>query len=637
MAQSYDLWTLLRTYSVKNNTPYVDLKIFIKFLSHNSSRGGSVSYQLLEWAGNTAEKVKDKLKLLLQEGKCTVFNDPGGVQRVFIPYFFVDKLSQIYQVIDGVGTVPFPDEKSMHTSIPKEQCKTISVETGLINYLNDPQHEMLPIIHLTFEKGFGDTFALSSHLPRRIVEMSFLKIKEAFRKNNMMEFYKQRAITHFPGQEARVKEFVNILMLRPMDCIDSLEESNEFSFSFWLFLCPLIKMQVRDALARSSELSYADQALFQAVSFILVFNNFYKIKAINQHEKDLAFAEVESKLTEPPYYFTLGEVLQFKGKNGINILEKYSEDDFQFFIRKRMAVTDEGMLPEILKYSNTEDLEWLVLKSKLWLLIGSLIKESAPKIKDDIKSRWTKMLSSYKRERAMDRNDDFEALINRLARLYCPVLITILHDKKSAVIQEELNLKKSPNEKIEKYFEMYQPFPLHKLLELDKQEILTDCKFSLPFWYSISFLVLVISFFKNGLSKKYLDDSPKNKAGKNKKANETVAVNTLSAQAKKIAEELVPQGTALDDYLLTVLDKWNQLLNKNSRDVLTKDINATIQDYMRHISKIQKRSNINEETLLDCAENIIAMNAALSKINNKDALKLYIKLFITKMLINEKI
>jgi hypothetical protein len=632
MAKPLDLYSILRSYALKNNSAMIDLAIFVKFLKHNAERDGEKGQRLSEWANGTKEKVKTALLPYFRDGRCMLKTYPSG-QKIFMPSFFIDKINQAYAAFGNADEMPFPDEKSLRLAIPEEHIRKITVETGLINYLNDPQKEELPILKLVFPKDFGEALALNSHLPRRIVEAAIVKVKGAFRKNNMLEFYRQKTLIHFPGQEPRVREFINIIMMRPMDCIDSLEEANEFSFAFWMFICPLIKLQVQDAITRSNDISPDDIALYQAATIMLVFNNYYKIVALNQREKDLAFAELEAKLNETPYIYTLSEMMQFKNKAGSSMIQKYSEADFEIFISKKMSSGENDRLPEMLRYTGYEGIEWLILKNKVWPLIEMQKKENILKIKDEITARWTQILKKYCREHAMDRDDAFESLVNRVARLYCPFLVIVLHDKKTAVLQEELLNDKDMQSKSAKYFEVGQPATLCKIFGYKREDFLTYCRYSLPFWFSFPFIVSLISFFKNGPGKKYVDDDD---GQKDRGEGAAEATTLLKIQGEKIAADILPEGADIDTYINSVRDRWNQIINKMAQQRLTNDVHAITKDYMRQVLKMQGRNNINSGMLSDIAERIIDMNPPLAKINNRDALRLYIKLFITKLLITGK-
>ncbi|GMO35598.1 MAG: hypothetical protein Ta2B_15660 [Termitinemataceae bacterium] len=628
MGTPIDLWTIIRTYALKNNQSTVDLNFFAKFLRNNAQREGS---SLQAWSGgNTADKLREELMPLLRERKCILQNELEG-QKIFVPYFFVDKLNQVYQATEGTAEIPFPDEKSLRISIPADCLKVVNVDNGLIDYLQAPQAEPIPIIKIIFPAGYGEALVLNTLLPMRIMEIAIFKMKEGFRRNNMLEFFRQKATTHFYGQELRVKEFFDKLLTRPVEIIDALTDASEFSFGFWLFMCPLAKQIITDNVKRNNELTHSDSAFYQAASIITVLNSYFKISAINLHERELVLAEIESKLTEPPYFFTINQIMQFTNKNGIKFLDKISEEDFKYFMQHKMTVSKQDMLPDFLQFSGAEDENWIVRKDKVWILLETQVRDAGALIKEEISARWTKMLREYRKEKAMEKDDAFETLVSRNVRLFCPILMTLFRDRKTAVLQEELQTEKIHAKAPERYFDLDVLLPMRKIFNLNRNEILNRCRFSLPIWYSIPICVVIMSFFKNGFSKKNKKKNKKNGEGEND------SPVSLKESAESIVKEIVPNGTTMEAYLENTLDRWNQIINKSARQKLLDDVHQIIKDHMRYVMKIQNRSAINKEVLSDTATRIITLNPSLLKIKNKEALLTYIKLYITKRIVESKV
>ncbi|GHU41074.1 hypothetical protein FACS1894190_08730 [Spirochaetia bacterium] len=627
MAQKVDLYTLLRTYALKNNTAYIGLDIFISFLKNNAERENGGNLQINDWAGNTKEKVMTELSELVNSGKCKMKVGTKG-QKIFLPVFYIDKLAQVYVTIGESGEQPYPNEKSLRFEIPEDLVRRVSVETGLLDYMNNPQKTALPVIKLLFPKSFGEALALSTHIPGRILEAAIIKIKDSLRKNNQLDSIKQKLLIHFPGQMPRVKEFINILMMRPLDAVAQMEEANEFTFSAWVFLCPVIKTQIADSAIRNNEITPADAALFQAVSILLIINNHYKILAMNQKERELMLASVDEKMLEPPYRYTMSDIMQFTTKQGIPIFNNFPENEFQAFIKKRLAVPDTEHLPEWLRYG--EDVEWFIRKDKVWNFLKILIADARTKVRDEVTTHWMNILRDYHRDVSMDKDQNFEDMLNRNVRLFVPSLYTILHDKKTAVLQEELLRNKSEITEIEKYYTVDKPITLSKMLNMNRTEIMTGCRYSLPLWYSIPFIVSIICFFRNGPAGKYVD------ANKRMSGKKDTGIS-MQAQAEKLMADMVPEGSDVDQYLESIIDRWNQILNKTARNTLIHDVNAIIKNHVRHVLKMQDKNRFNAQMLEATTESIISANSALGKINNRDALRLYIKLYITKILSDSNI
>ena len=108
----------------------------------------------------------------------------------------------------------------------------------------------------------------------------------------------------------------------------------------------------------------------------------------------------------------------------------------------------------------------------------------------------------------------------------------------------------------------------------------------------------------------------------------------LEESAVELVRNLVPEGRDIDKYLTSIAERWNQLIDPAARKNLIIDVQALVKAHMNQILKIQKPSSFDDTMLDENSERIIKMNSALGKIHNKAALQLYIKVYITKLLLN---
>jgi hypothetical protein len=625
MTKNLDFYDIIRLYTLKNNSPYISINILVNFLQKNAQSSGAPP-QLRYWMDNTREKVYAELNRLSNEQKC-ILQGSRQNQQVFLPTFFVEKLETLYFSIDKTKDYAFPCEKNLNANIPAEYIREISVDSGMLNYLDNPQRTIFPILKLVFKDKFDSILALPTHLPRRILEVALLKLKISMQRTRSMDFYKQKLITHFPGQSFHAKSFFENFTMHQDMSLEEIEVSNDFTFSAWLFLCPLIRTQVMDMVERSNDISSDDIGLYQSVSLILVLNNYYKVSAINKHDKEKAFAAIYEKMCEAPYLFSFSEMLNFTGIGGTLILNHYTEEDLTEWLKQKMTVHD-NKLPDILKFSMPNDTEVFVRKSKVFVLCSYMIKDLQSKIKEEITDRWVKLLRDYLKEKAMENDEYFDSLVTRYTRLYAPALLNLLLDKKVALLQQEILEESSDSSKIEKFFANGKLIPLRKLLRLKREDLLRDSKFMLPFWYSIPIVAILGRVFKYGLNKSkiYFKEDEKNyKSG---------YTSSLKSSAEKLSKELIPANLNIDEYMNTILDRWNQIINKSAREKLTRDGNSVIKGYMHDAVKNFGHRALSASMLDELASRIIISNQALSKISNRNSLHLYIKLYITKMLLN---
>jgi hypothetical protein len=578
------------------------------------------------WLENTREKVFSELARLSDEQKCIIQGEAPN-QRVFLPGFFIEKLENIYFSIDGSNGKPFPDESAFKVSIPPSFTKEISIATGIINYLDAPQQTVLPILKLVFPEDFGYALALSTHLPKRILEASILKLKYVLQLTRMMTFYHQKLITRFHGQELRVKRFIENITVNHAAGIEDIIESNDFSFSAWVFLCPLIIMQAKDTIKRDNSVSPETIALYQSATLLMAFNNYYKIIALTKHNKMQAFSLINEKMNDAPYMYTFNSLFKLTGAGGAHILHNYTENDLTEWLDKKIR-SHNKKLPHIFKFEIPNDADFFVRKEKLLPLCYYLLKDLQPKVKLEITNRWTKLMADYYKEKAMENDNDFEALITKIAKLYAPALMVILNNQRFETLQNDIIQEGLESEKDAMFFSSGKMLPLRKLLDLNRGSLLLYCQLSLPFWHSIPFIVSLGRILKHGIKRTsaYYTESDKQP--------DVQAPQYLKECAKKIAKEIVPDNTTLDDYMEHIISRWNHYISKQSQEKLTKEVNTIIRTYMRNADDLLKQRVLTQSMLDKIAESIIHSDTTLTKMDNKNALRLYIKLFITNTLAN---
>jgi hypothetical protein len=599
--------------------------MLVQFLQRNATRNDAPP-QLRKWLENTREKIYAELSQLSDEKKCIVQGNELD-KRIFLPVFFVERIEKYYFTIEETSDKPFLSEINLNTKIPPEYVREISAETGIIDYLSEPQKTQLPVLKFIFPDNFGHALVLSSHVPHRILETALSKLKRSMQKNMTVDFYKQKLLSHFPGQETHIKEFIKNISMYHSKCIEEIETANDITFSSWLFLCPLIKTQIKDMVIRNRVVYPENIALYQSVTLLLGFNNYYKIRAINKREKDMAFAAIEEKMTEVPYLFTFDDILKFTTTGGIFILHRYTEEDLRNWIKQK-TMPDNNKLPAILKFKGTNNEEYFVRKDRVLAFCSYILKDLQPTIKKDIASRWTKILKHYYKEKSMENDADFEKLLQKLVRLYAPVVFTILRDKRTVLLQNELIAESFDSSKIERFFDEKGIMPFIKLFGLQRENLMLYSKLSLPFWYSIPVIVSIVSFFKYKIRRASIYYK------ENGASADADLKPSLKSSAEKLAKEIVPDNFTIDEYLNNLINRWNQILAKPAREKLTSDVNTTIKDYLRNAIKTFGYHALNASMLDELADRIIRANTALSRINSKNALHIYIKTYITKSLLD---
>ena len=623
-----DLYTILESYAKKNHSPYIDLDKFILYLEKSAKYLSANHPEWIFWLDNTKEKVRQILPNLVREEKCKITTNIKGSQ-IFLSAFYINVIRRAYAAQETTE-IPFPDEKFLKLNVSPDQVRTIYIENDLVTYLDNPQETVLPLINLAFPRDIPSIIILPDLIPKRLLEMAILKVQKYLWGQGNKEHIRNRMISRFQGKEEYLKDMINYIMTKPMNCLPGIESGGDISFLFWALFCNMIKNEV----IQKNDLTAPDIAILQSVYILEIFNNYHKSKVVKAKERETALKNLGLCFEKPPYLYNLSAITKFSDSNGIPLLGRYSQEDLETFLKTKTTEHKENELPEMLIIHNLAGEQLFIKKNVVLPFCLQLLTDVRVPVKKAISARWFKILKAYDREPAMDKDEEFEKLLTRMTKDTDPILVSLLKDNKLALTYYEMKEDTKPSE-FSKLFEDGKLLPFSVLLMLNRKALLSDTLMLLPFWYSISILVRIITFFMHlGKSKhseedqKNIDENPAPESSRN---------NILSPSLKDLAMDLIPPGHTLQNALVEQEARWNTRINAQARKDLTEDVNALIMNRMRQIMRLPKKPRITPDFLEQIASAFISESVVLQQLKDHDAFALYIKLYIINLLLNKKI
>jgi hypothetical protein len=239
----------------------------------------------------------------------------------------------------------------------------------------------------------------------------------------------------------------------------------------------------------------------------------------------------------------------------------------------------------------------------------------------------------------MESDEEFEKLLLHYTDDLSPALTVILEDQKLFLVYTELERTQEGIPESLRFFDKGKLIPPAALFLIKRKDLLTDTRILLPFWYSVPFFTALMAFFKNWGRKRRR--AAKIKADRNNEVeNEEIPsstkeawVNELQSAAGEMETKLVPDGYTPDSYLAELGSSLGMLINKQAREDLIEDIHSLVRARLRHTLRIQKYAKMSPAALTQMASNIIAENPALQRLSRQDLLSIYIKLYISKLLL----
>jgi len=633
MTHKTDLYPILVSYANKNNSPFIEINAFLDFLGKYAKKLSEEEPGWRKWLIDTPVKFWTEMSTLVESDMCELLTDTDD-GRIYMPYFYLEVLKKSYLKAEEDAHLPFPCEESLKITLPENQTKLLSSEFDMVTYLERPQTQDVPIIKINFHEECGSALVLASMIPRRITEVAILKLRNYLRKSGNMEYAIHKLAPQLPGKDTYLQEYINQILLRPLECYNAIQEGGEFAILFWAHFSILIKNDVR----KKQELLSEDIAAFQSMSIIEGVCEYFKSLAVKKREADLAFKSLEKHLSKPPYLYSIDKILKFTNQKGVLLLGQYSQKDLETWLREKTTKSVDNQLPELLIVNSSPDGHLYLLKDKMLALCSKLLAEGRIKVKEEITKHWRKLLLEFRREPAMENDDEFEKALVKITGKLCPTLTIILDDPKLYLVYDEMEHNESGVPPTIKFFNKGQLLPLSVLLFIRRKEILMDAKLVLPFWYSLPIITPIIAFFlsisrKKKVVKLHTDSIVDEEHG-------SVVGKDHAREIRETAGELefimVPSGFTLDSYLEDLESRWSRLIDQQARENLVEDVNSLIRDNLRRNLKLQKNYMFNRDVIHQMAVNIITRTPTLAVLSGREFLILYAEFYLIKLLQNIK-
>jgi hypothetical protein len=631
MTRTVDLYDIMRAYSNKSGSPYINIDTFIAFMSKYAARLAATQPEWVEWINETSLKFWGAMGEYTESGHCILLTDtPQG--RVYMPCYLVDKLREAYQDPDESADAPFPNEEYFKVELPPDQVQTLSLEMDLVPFFDKPSTDFLPIVKLVFPENSLSALILAPMIPRRLLEAAILKVRHYIKQHNNKEYFMRKLLPMFQGKEGSLRDILDMLHTRPLDCLNSIEGGGETTYIFWASLCSFIKNDVRKKTERLS----GDVAILEGIYVVETCLNLYKTRIQRERERETALRTLDQLMDKPPYYFTQDQIIKFTDHKGMPLLSLYSETDLNGYIKKKASESSAGVIPEWLVVQAKTGEQYYLKKDKYLLLVTRFIIDTRGIMKQELMERWTALLNNFKSEPAMESDADFERLLASLSAVANPLLATFLDDKKLPWVYNEMEQTQKVIPPPSRIFDRGKLIPYSLLFLMKRKEMLVDAKLSLPFWYSVPIIRSILAFFSRLGKKKKKSHHAAKKTGENIELKEEAvsrdSFKEFVSSVREMESQMVPIDKDIDSYLKELQNHWGQLLDPKAQHNLVEDVNSLIRDNLRHSMRVWGKQRLSPVNLQDLAQGIVNGTPSLRNINNRDALLFYMQIYMVKVL-----
>ena len=271
-------------------------------------------------------------------------------------------------------------------------------------------------------------------------------------------------------------------------------------------------------------------------------------------------------------------------------------------------------------------------------VVVRLCNEAHDSIERLLEDKWYNTLMDHEKLPEMTNISHFENALHKLVEQNSPVLHALL----SANFMTLLAFDKDESEMPQGFrlFVNGKLLPYHDLLMLKNSKILANAKARLPFYYTMPIISWIFVLFTAGKSQREKAarnaavnnpfDELEEEAGAGRKKSRA---DVLSAKAKDITQDMIPEGSTIDRELNYLEKQWNKRISKDAYNQLNEDVNALIRDYTRKVLRTLSDSTFTKDRIKNLAETLTAAHN-MQRLGNNKALTEYVALYMLRLISN---
>ena len=640
MSMTGNIYTLLKIYATKQNSPRIDFGEFSDYLRRCAQKRIEENSEWSAFLGLNADNLTAELNKLLEKKLVAVTTSNSGKQEIFVLAYYIDRFTAKYHEIESNPAVPFPALADLPKNTPVELITRLPAADIIYKLLTKQEVNDKILYGIIFSKEVPPVLMPSTVEMTTLVHTALEKLREMLSKEEFHDYFLKKLCISNPGKEITAKNFFNSILANPDKVIDNLKKTGE-TYYYWSQLCYFIK-QDYDKL---KDFTTEDVNILQAVSITEIATSYYKSKAQAKQKKADAFNQLDLALEKAPYFFTYEDICKFKDKQGKLLISQYDDKELKEHLSEMSQDAAPGQLPNLITFKVADKVRYFVLKQRVMPLVVRLCSDCRSTIRDNLEKIWTRSLMEFETLPEMKDQSLFERCLEKETEAAQPVLYTMLNSSFLPLINYEQTQNSEMGGKIT-LFREGDLIPYSEILMMSRQEILTDVKIKLPFWYTtpvISWLAALLFKKPKPKDKKKVVKTAVERIHEEEKAAQESEKQTEEAKlsrkqefhlmAQKAEKVLVPENSTLDREIAAYNHEWNNLIGKESNDNLTEDVNSLIRDYLRKVLRTLKSSSFTLDRIKSLASSL-AGTPSMQKIKNHAALEQYIVLYMVKLVKN---
>lgn len=635
MAATSDMGVLLRFYASKQKSPFILYSAFVDYVKRYAAKNVEEQEGLVPYLGDPTAQLEKAFEPLIASKQIAVIETNPTKKVIFVTGYFNATFAERYKEIKNNATVPFPTIQDMPKQTPSEVLIKSEYTEIIFDLLKNQRPDDKNLYAIIVPMNLPSIIFPGNVPVSVLVNASLEKMQHMLEKDEYHDYYLKKLRISNPGKEISVKNFFSQFVKSPEEALQSLKNSAD-CFYFWGQLCYFIKQDYE----KVKDFTQEDVNVLQAVAISEIVTSFYKNESAKNQQQENALKTVQMHLKQPPYFFTMDGILKFTDAKGVPLQGQYKDEALKEFLQKETTDAMPNELPNLLVFKTASGARYFIYKEKVFPLIIRMCNELHDTINDALTREWYEVLLNYDKLKEMTDEAAFNARLENEVEKLSPVLYALLNATFLSVLNIEMaRTNKSGNSA--NLFLGENLMPYSHLLMLNRQTILANARILLPFWYTIPIFSWLIGLFNKKPQKKKKQANKQGFAAVTEDAEEKRPVShknesrkdSLISAAKKVEENLIPEGSSIEREMNSYKKQWNKMITKQAYLNLTEDVNSLIRDYMRKVLRTISGKSFTIDRIQDLAETL-CKTPNMQKITDQDSLYVYVQLYMVYLVKN---
>ncbi|WP_027727927.1 hypothetical protein [Treponema sp. C6A8] len=631
MATTANLSALIKYYADKQKSPFIDFKEFCTYIKKYADHHVEEQGELVKYLGDTAGTINAELQGLSEKHLVAVTTN-GNKKMIVAFNFFVARYTAQFNEILKNDSTPYPLVSDLPKQFPLTAIERKAATSYIPSLIEKDTSKTNQLLFLEFSQEIPPLILPSCISMQLLIETAQQKIRRILKKEEYHDYFLKKLRSTNPTKEVPIRGFYSKFVDANENNFSQLADGDDYYF--WNQLLYFIKQDYIKIQDRTTD----DVNILQAVLIAEIHSSYLKSKFQDNKKKRDALNELEASLGKPPYFFSMNQILKFKDKSGQDLYGIYTEEDLKKTLQRLTTEGEANELPPLLVFKVSSGTRYFVYKKNVLNVVVRLCNEGHDSIERALEEKWFNVLMDHEKLPEMTNLSHFENTLHKMVEANSPVLHALLSANFMTLLAFDTDESEMPQGF--RLFVNGKLLPYHDLLMLKNAKILANAKARLPFYYTMPIISWLFALFtsgkrqqekearKNEISNPF-DELEEEPSRTNKKSRAEV----LSAKAKDITQDMIPEGSTIDRELNYLEKQWNKRISKDAYNQLNEDVNALIRDYTRKILRTLSDSTFTKERIKNLAETLTAA-PNMQKLGNNKALTEYVALYMLRLISN---